>query len=92
MGQGDLLELCVAILCMGEAKLQQGFETLMASFASPRVITSMSRYLEVLEGENSGQILDAEHSKKTRRELVELRALVKEERVKHREVLRLWIQ
>jgi hypothetical protein len=39
---------------MGEAKLQQGFETLMASFASPRVIASISRYLEVLEGDNAG--------------------------------------
>ena len=33
MGQGDLLELCLAILCMGDAKLLTGLQTLMASVA-----------------------------------------------------------
>lgn len=54
MGQGDLLELCVAILCLGEAKLLQGLETLMASIAQPLAIAQVGRYLEALEGENAG--------------------------------------
>ena len=51
MGQGDLLELCVAILCLGEAKLLQGLQTLMANIAQPLAITQVSRYLEALENE-----------------------------------------
>jgi len=88
MGQGDLLELCVAILCLGEAKLLHGLQTLMASIAQPQAITQVSRYLEALESEKRPD----EAADDAQRELLEVRSYVKEERTKHREVLRLWIQ
>lgn len=88
MGQGDLLELCVAMLCLGEAKLLKGLQTLMTSIAQPQAIAQGSRYLEGLEGEKGPE----EAADDAQKELQEVRAFVKEERSKHREVLRLWIQ
>ena len=79
MGQGDLLELCVAILCLGEAKLLQGLQTLMANVAQPLAITQVSRYLEALENEKRpDEANKANHE--ARRELSEVKAYLREER------------
>ena len=85
LGQGDLLELCIAILCLGEAKLLQGLQTLLQTcITHPHALAVVSKYQDDLE---AGQAT----SEESKRELAEVRAYVTEERKKHREVLRLWI-
>jgi hypothetical protein len=91
MGQGDLLELCVAILCLGEAKLLQGLQTLMANIAQPLAITQVSRYLEALENEKKPDEADKAKNE-AKKELSEVKTYLKAERTKHREVLKSWIQ
>jgi hypothetical protein len=91
MGQGDLLELCVAILCLGEAKLSSGLQILMASIAQPQAIVQGNRCLEGLEAERK-QNESKDMTLQAKREITEARAFVKEEKVKHREVLKTWIQ
>lgn len=63
----------------------------MASIAEPYALAEVGRYLEALESEKKPEKAD-EASEDARRELSEVRAYVREERTKHREVLRLWIQ
>jgi hypothetical protein len=90
MGHGDLLELCVAILCLGEAKLLQGLQALMTNIAQPPAISHVSRYLEALESEKKPDE-DARAKKEHQRRISEVKAFVRAERTKHRDVLKSWI-
>jgi hypothetical protein len=63
----------------------------MAGIAQPHTLTQVTRYLEALESEKKPEKAD-EASEDARRELTEVRAYVREERSKHREVLGSWIQ
>ena len=63
----------------------------MASIAQPHALTQVSRYLDALENEKKPEKAD-EAGEDARRELSAVQKYVREERTKHREVLRSWIQ
>lgn len=45
VGQSDLLELCIAILCLGEPKLLQGLQTLLETRVThPHALSVVSKY------------------------------------------------
>jgi len=45
LGQGDLLELCIAVLCLGEPKLLQGLQTLLERrITHPHALEVVSKY------------------------------------------------
>lgn len=84
MGQSDLLELCVAVLCFEDAKLLQGLETLLSGIAQPAVLTQLARYITDLQGDKAGSEPAA------RRKLTEATEHDKAERAKHLELLKSW--
>jgi hypothetical protein len=86
LGQGELLELCVAILCLGEPKLSAGLKTLLEErLTHPHALTVVGKYEAELRAGPAA-------SEDGKRELAEVQAFLADERKKHREVLRAWIQ
>ena len=83
-GSNDLMELCIAVLCLGEQKLLQGLQTLLRSIAEPPALDTISTFLEDLLANAPS---DDSHGEST-----EVRTYLQEERKKHRELLRQWIQ
>ena len=43
-GQGDLLELCIAVLCLGNSKLLKDLRTLLDQIASPVPLADIDKY------------------------------------------------
>lgn len=84
-GQGDLLELCIAVLCLGEPQLLRDLQTLLENrIAKPQALAGVIKYCDELKAaprDAEGEIL-----------LGKVTAHVREERLKLREGLRLWVQ
>mmetsp|Transcript_19576 Transcript_19576/g.30146 ORF Transcript_19576/g.30146 Transcript_19576/m.30146 type:complete len:83 (+) Transcript_19576:7484-7732(+) len=82
MGPGDLLELCVAILCLGDQKLFKQLQTFLESLAAPATITRLSIFVKLEDGKKVANSV----------EVKEAREFLSEEKAKHKDILRHWIQ
>ena len=78
------MELCIAILCLGDAKLLSGLRTLLESrIAQPHALSVVSAYCV--------ELASSAKDEESKKQLVIAQAYVEEQRTKHKEVLRQWI-
>jgi hypothetical protein len=85
-GQADLLELCVVVLCLGDAKLLRSLQTLLETRIAlpPQALVRAAKYREELEA--------AKKDEQGEKLLAQVTAYVDEERQRRQELLRHWIQ
>lgn len=87
-GQGDLLELCISVLCLGDEQLQKDFKTLLEDrIAQPPALAGVIKYLTELRAAPSA---NADPECVELMDRVEL--YIKDQHTCLREGLRVWIQ
>jgi hypothetical protein len=90
LGQGDLLELSVALLFIGDETLLAALDLLMQNIAMPQALTNINGYISILDKKMSVD-KDKLHFEENR-QLNQLKKLLREERIHHKDLLKVWIQ